>query len=105
MRVLIRSCWDYHLHIAQFRHWLARLENLGARVWNDPTIVRWNADKRYLIDLAARGVATIPTTAVAAGNVGEVEEIVDIKWMGSLRRQAGHLGQRLRDASVQRAAR
>jgi len=74
--VLIRSCWDYHLHIAEFRDWLARLETAGARVWNDPTIVRWNADKRYLIDLAARGVATIPTTAVVAGNSGDVEDIV-----------------------------
>jgi glutathione synthase/RimK-type ligase-like ATP-grasp enzyme len=74
--VLIRSCWDYHLHIAEFRDWLARLEASGVRVWNDPTIVRWNADKRYLIDLAARGVATIPTTAVLAGSGRKVQEIV-----------------------------
>ena len=74
--VLIRSCWDYHLHIAEFRDWLAGLETIGACVWNDPTIVRWNADKRYLIDLAGRGVTTIPTAAVLAGNGREVEDIV-----------------------------
>ena len=74
--VLIRSCWDYHLHIAVFRDWLARLESIGVRVWNLPAVVRWNADKRYLIDLARRGVATIPTTIVSTGNGRDVEGII-----------------------------
>ena len=38
--------------------------------------VRWNADKRYLLDLDARGVATIPTRIVSRGRLGEVERIV-----------------------------
>ena len=32
--VVIRSCWDYHYRAREFAHWLARLEDGGARVLN-----------------------------------------------------------------------
>jgi glutathione synthase/RimK-type ligase-like ATP-grasp enzyme len=73
--VVIRSCWDYHLHIAAFRAWLDRLESLGVRVLNPPSLVRWNAEKRYLLDLAQRGIATIPTLIVPAGRAQDVESL------------------------------
>lgn len=66
--VLIRSCWDYHLRSLQFHDWLDRLDRAGVPVWNSTAIVRWNADKGYLIDLAARGVATVPTLVVTRGH-------------------------------------
>jgi glutathione synthase/RimK-type ligase-like ATP-grasp enzyme len=75
--VVIRSCWDYHLHGAAFHAWLDRLEESEVVVWNSPALVRWNADKKYLVDLAARGVATIPTRVVSRGRAGDVERIVD----------------------------
>lgn len=74
--VVIRSCWDYHLRVGEFRDWVERLEHLGVRVLNSPSLVRWNADKRYLLDLSARGVAVIPTTIVPRGRGGDVERII-----------------------------
>jgi glutathione synthase/RimK-type ligase-like ATP-grasp enzyme len=74
--VVIRSCWDYHLRVAEFFSWLDRLESADIRVWNPPTIVRWNADKRYLLDLTRRGVPTIPTMIALRGRPGDVEAIV-----------------------------
>jgi glutathione synthase/RimK-type ligase-like ATP-grasp enzyme len=71
--VVIRSCWDYHLHFADFLAWLARLDTADVAVWNSPSLVRWNADKRYLLDLARRGVATIPTMIVPHGRATDVE--------------------------------
>jgi len=68
--VVIRSCWDYHLNVGAFRQWLERLESSRRRVMNSPAIVRWNADKRYLLDLAWRGIATIPTMVVPRGRSG-----------------------------------
>lgn len=65
--VVVRSCWDYHLHAVRFLEWLDMLEELGVPVWNQPSLIRWNADKRYLLDLSARGVATIPTTVIPRG--------------------------------------
>ncbi len=59
--VVIRSCWDYHLRIAEFRTWIESLESAGVRVWNSPTVIRWNADKDYLRELEAKGVPIVPT--------------------------------------------
>lgn len=66
--VVVRSCWDYHLRPAAFREWIDRLESEGVAVWNPPATIRWNADKSYLRDLAARGVPTVPTAWVEQGN-------------------------------------
>jgi glutathione synthase/RimK-type ligase-like ATP-grasp enzyme len=74
--VIIRSCWDYHLQLDAFVAWLGSLAGLGVRVFNTPPLVRWNANKRYLLDLAQRGVATIPTVIVPRGRTGDVEAIV-----------------------------
>src|SRR5438132_8179780 len=53
--VLLRSTWDYTLHHATFLEWLAHVERVST-VRNPPSIVRRNADKRYLADLAQAGV-------------------------------------------------
>lgn len=73
--VVIRSCWDYHLRAAEFAAWLARLESARVPVFNSPAIVRWNADKRYLLDLARHGVATIPTMIVEQGGADEIARV------------------------------
>jgi hypothetical protein len=59
--VLLRSPWDYFEHEREFRAWLDRLERDRVPCWNPVPLVRWNLDKRYLKDLAARGVAIVPT--------------------------------------------
>lgn len=74
--VVIRSCWDYHLKIADFIDWLGRLERLGLPVLNPPPLVRWNADKRYLLALAERGVAIVPTRVLARGTPDPAEALL-----------------------------
>lgn len=70
--VIIRSCWDYHLRLGEFHTWLDRLAGAGVPVMNPASLVRWNSDKRYLLDLARRGVATIPTMVVERGRPQDV---------------------------------
>jgi hypothetical protein len=67
--VVIRSCWDYHLRLDEFLTWIAALEARGTRVEHGTAIVRANADKRYLLDLARRGFSVIPTRIVPRGTV------------------------------------
>ena len=62
--VVLRSNWDYHHTIDAFSAWLDRLDATGARVWNPTPLVRWNLSKRYLLELAARGVPTVPTVVL-----------------------------------------
>ena len=66
-RVVPRSAWDYCRRYPEFLAWLARVE-AQTNVVNDPDIVRWNIDKRYLGELASKGVRTVPTAFVAKGD-------------------------------------
>ena len=65
--VVIRSCWDSHLRRDEFLEWTRRVVAAGARLLDPAPLVEWNTDKRYLRDLAARGVAVVPTRWVAEG--------------------------------------
>lgn len=58
--VVLRSPWDYPRNLPAFLRWLDTCEAAGARLFNPPALVRWNADKRYLLDLRRVGVAMPP---------------------------------------------
>ena len=73
--VLLRSTWDYFERPATFLAWLDDLERRGIRCFNPAALVRWNLDKRYLRELAARGVATVPTLWID-GDAGRTPEDV-----------------------------
>ena len=59
--VIIRSCWDYHLKIGRFFEWLDAVSTRP--VINRADLVKWNAHKRYLFDIARAG-GRIPRTAI-----------------------------------------
>ena len=59
--VLPLMAWGYHRDLAR---WYAQLDRWGAadvRFANPLPMLRWNADKRYLLALAQAGVAIVPT--------------------------------------------
>ena len=64
--VLFRTTWDYFKHYAEFLRWLDRLP---VPTINGKALVRWNSDKRYLLDLAGQGVDIIPTELAAAAEL------------------------------------
>lgn len=64
--VLLRTTWNYHRHLARFLDWVGGLEAAGVALWNPPPLLRWNCDKRYLLELAQAGAAVIPTACVPA---------------------------------------
>ncbi len=59
--VVIRSTWDYSRHPNEFLETLEAIEGSGTQLANPVSIVRWNIDKRYLLELAGLGVTTVPT--------------------------------------------
>ncbi len=65
--VIVRSCWDYHLRLQEFLNWIALLEQNGIVVWNPPDLIRWNASKVYLAELASSGIAIPDTIFVEPG--------------------------------------
>ncbi len=64
--ILPLVAWGYH---KDYDRWLELLARAEAERWpmiNPPQLLRWNSDKRYLVELAGAGVPTVPTMAVAA---------------------------------------
>jgi glutathione synthase/RimK-type ligase-like ATP-grasp enzyme len=59
--LVMRSAWDYHLRPGPFVEWLGMVESRGLPLWNSVETVRWNMHKRYLRELASRGVL-VPRT-------------------------------------------
>ncbi len=71
---LIRSPWDYYRRYAEFLAWLDATA-ARTRVVNPPDVLKWNANKRYLAEVAAIGVHTVPTVFVKCGEVRRIEDI------------------------------
>jgi hypothetical protein len=79
--LVIRSTWNYHTSFDAFRSWIGRVETAGVSTWNPPAILRWNASKTYLRDLAERGVNVVATRWVAERDGPDLAELlVDAGW-------------------------
>lgn len=61
--VVIRSVRDYGKDRKHFIQWAHSVP----KVLNHPGVMEWNSDKHYLLDLEKRGLPTIPTTWLEAG--------------------------------------
>lgn len=68
---IIRSTWNYALHVERFQAWIDRAARSGP-LFNPPEVILGNLHKRYLLELAARGVPVVPTTVVERGQVIEL---------------------------------
>jgi len=60
---ILRSPWDYVPRLREFLDWSERVSE-QTRLINPLPVVRWNTDKQYLAELAARGVPIVPTAFV-----------------------------------------
>lgn len=74
--VCLRSTWDYHLRRDEFGEWVRAFGGNG-RLWNPAATVLWNADKIYLRDLAAAGVALPRTRWFEPGERPEIATLLE----------------------------
>jgi hypothetical protein len=61
--VVVRSTWDYSDRRDEFLRWGASLRS----VLNPLRVLTWNTDKVYLRELAAAGIAVVPTVWIEPG--------------------------------------
>lgn len=59
--VIVRSPWDYQRDPERFLDVLETIDDSGAMLANPLAPMKWNLDKAYLLELASRGVDTVPT--------------------------------------------
>jgi glutathione synthase/RimK-type ligase-like ATP-grasp enzyme len=64
---LLRSPWDYTMRFAEFLAWAQRASR-STNLLNPLPVVRWNTDKHYLGELAAAGVAVVPSAFIEPGD-------------------------------------
>ncbi|MCB1599057.1 MAG: hypothetical protein R3F18_14775 [Lysobacterales bacterium] len=74
---LLRSTWDYIDRYAEFGDWITRVSS-QTRLLNPPDVVRWNTHKGYLLDLARKGVAIVPSTLLRPGDAIEFAELPEL---------------------------
>jgi Prokaryotic glutathione synthetase, ATP-grasp domain len=76
-RIVLRSCWNFHHHPAEFLLWINEVkDNHDGSLRNSAALVEWSVDKRYLLDLDAGGIAIVPTIWVSVSE-GEVAPDLD----------------------------
>lgn len=75
--VVIRSTWDYQSDPDLFLRVLAEIEASDALLANPRRVVQWNLRKTYLKELAARGVAIVPTAWRERLLPGELAQLFD----------------------------
>ena len=68
---IIRSTWNYALDVERYMRWIDRAAASGP-LFNPPDVISGNLHKRYLLELAARGVPVVPTTLVEQGATCEL---------------------------------
>lgn len=71
---VVRSTWNYIHALDEFRDWVGRLAT-ASPLWNPPDVLLANLHKRYLLDLAARGVPVIPTLLLERGRPADVARL------------------------------
>lgn len=72
---VLRSTWDYHRRLPEFLAWVERAAAC-TRLINPAALVRRNSHKRYLTELAAQGVAVVPTEVVTVEAPRTLEEVL-----------------------------
>ena len=97
--VVVRSTWDYTRDRPHFVKWCSRV---GDKLENQADLIIWNSDKRYVEDLIAAGVPTVPTSFVsAADSAPPIDDEVVIKpTVSAGGRNTGRFGPSSREAAI-----
>ena len=74
--VLLRNPWDYYRRPGEFVEWAARVDGL-TQLLNPLAAVRWNVDKRYLVELAALGAPVVPTRYLEPGTAPDLAALFE----------------------------
>ena len=78
---LIRSTWDYLDASEHFLNVLSKIESSSCKLFNPLSVVRWNMDKHYLLDLEKQGVQIIPTFTTSHVEINTLHNLfVENQW-------------------------
>ncbi len=78
--ILFRTTWDYFDRFDEFSKWLEKVNKLTTLI-NPKSLIYWNIDKHYLLDLEKQGVRIPPTEFIEQGDHRSLTEVITTtKW-------------------------
>ncbi len=72
---VFRTTWDYFDRFAEFTSWLHQIAT-QTELYNSASLVKWNMDKHYLADLAARGVPIVESRFIERGSTVNLSDVL-----------------------------
>lgn len=72
----LRTTWNYHRAFEAFSDWLWQRSGHTGLLINSVEQVKWNADKRYLLELGNWGVRILPTEIFRRGKAPSLRELL-----------------------------
>lgn len=75
--VVVKSPWDYFDKIAAFYAWIDGMERRKVPLLNPASVIRWNADKIYLRDVAEAGFPVVPSVWLNQGDAFDPEKLFE----------------------------
>lgn len=75
--VLFRSTWDYFDRFDEFSKWLETVSK-QTQLLNSETLIRWNIDKHYVLDLQQKGIHIAETHFIERGANVSLKQLHDI---------------------------
>lgn len=68
--IIIKSTWDYFIgKIEKFYQWLTFIKEKNILCLNHPDLIKWNADKHYLLDIQSAGLNIVPSSIIEKNNL------------------------------------
>ncbi len=74
--VVIRSCWNYHLHSEKFILWLDKMESQKVKLFNSVKTVKWNLHKGYLQELEGKSIPLPETIWLKKGTGANLSQLI-----------------------------
>lgn len=81
--VVFRTIWDYFERYTEFSTWVKQISKVTT-VINPLSLVEWNIDKHYLIDLQKKSLPIVETVFVDKGNFKSLNSICTTKGWGNI---------------------
>lgn len=73
--VIFRTTWDYFDRFDEFSIWLEKINKVTTLI-NPKSLIYWNIDKHYLIDLEKLGIRIPPTLFIEQNDSRPLKEII-----------------------------
>lgn len=76
--VVVRTTWDYQKRLGEFFEVLDTIHKAGVPFFNPLSVIKWNAHKSYLFDLASKTVPIIPTCRLPIAEIKNLKTFFDL---------------------------